>query len=78
MVIVDEFHNAAALSYVSSLEHVQPMELVGLTATRNEQMGSTSSTTSMGVSRRSCGYGNPIDQQYLVPFRNTAFMTGST
>ena len=33
VVIVDEFHHAAALSYEKLLEHLDPCELVGLTAT---------------------------------------------
>ena len=33
LVIVDEFHHAAAKSYTSLLSHVQPVELLGLTAT---------------------------------------------
>ena len=33
IVIVDEFHHAAAPSYRSLLDHLQPVELLGLTAT---------------------------------------------
>lgn len=33
VVIVDEFHHAAAPSYAALLDHVQPVELLGLTAT---------------------------------------------
>src|SRR4030043_381618 len=33
VVIVDEFHHAAARSYETLLEHVKPVELLGLTAT---------------------------------------------
>jgi superfamily II DNA or RNA helicase/HKD family nuclease len=33
VVIVDEFHHAAAKSYTSLLSHIQPLELLGLTAT---------------------------------------------
>ena len=33
VVIVDEFHHAAAPSYRKLLDHVQPRELLGLTAT---------------------------------------------
>lgn len=33
VVIVDEFHHAAAQTYVRLLDHVQPRELLGLTAT---------------------------------------------
>lgn len=33
VIIVDEFHHAAARTYTQLLEHVQPRELLGLTAT---------------------------------------------
>lgn len=33
VVIVDEFHHAAAKSYTSLLSHIRPVELLGLTAT---------------------------------------------
>lgn len=35
VVVVDEFHHAEAASYRRLLSHVRPMELLGLTATRN-------------------------------------------
>jgi len=40
VVIVDEFHHAAAPSYRALLEHVKPTELLGLTATRREATAS--------------------------------------
>jgi superfamily II DNA or RNA helicase/HKD family nuclease len=39
VVIVDEFHHAAARSYRSLLEHVNPIELLGLTATPERSDG---------------------------------------
>jgi superfamily II DNA or RNA helicase len=33
MVIVDEFHHAAAATYTALLDHLQPRFLLGLTAT---------------------------------------------
>ena len=39
VVIVDEFHHAAAQSYRAFLEHVQPRELLGLTATPERSDG---------------------------------------
>ena len=39
VVIVDEFHHAAAPSYRALLEHVQPTELLGLTATPERSDG---------------------------------------
>ena len=39
VVIVDEFHHAAARSYIRLLEHVKPTELLGLTATPERSDG---------------------------------------
>lgn len=39
VVIVDEFHHAAAASYVRLLNHVEPRELLGLTATPERSDG---------------------------------------
>jgi len=39
IVIVDEFHHAAARSYRTLLEHVRPIELLGLTATPERSDG---------------------------------------
>jgi superfamily II DNA or RNA helicase/HKD family nuclease len=39
VVIVDEFHHAAAPSYARLLDHVQPVELLGLTATPERSDG---------------------------------------
>jgi superfamily II DNA or RNA helicase len=39
VVIVDEFHHAAAPSYRALLEHVKPTELLGLTATPERSDG---------------------------------------
>ena len=39
VVIIDEFHHAAAKSYRALLEHVQPVELLGLTATPERSDG---------------------------------------
>lgn len=39
VVIVDEFHHAAARSYTALLEHVKPAELLGLTATPERSDG---------------------------------------
>ena len=39
VVIVDEFHHAEASSYRALLEHVQPIELLGLTATSERSDG---------------------------------------
>ena len=39
VVVIDEFHHAAAASYQALLDHVQPRELLGLTATPERSDG---------------------------------------
>ena len=39
VVVIDEFHHAAAQSYRALLEHIQPFELLGLTATPERSDG---------------------------------------
>jgi superfamily II DNA or RNA helicase len=39
VVIIDEFHHAAAPSYRALLDHVRPVELLGLTATPERSDG---------------------------------------
>ena len=57
VVIVDEFHHAAAQSYMALLERVTPQELLGLTALRSGPMDWTCFTTSMAASRPNFGCG---------------------
>jgi superfamily II DNA or RNA helicase len=68
VVIIDEFHHAAAPSYQLLLEHLQPKELLGLTATPER-------ADSLDVLRYFDGriaaelrIWDAIDQQYLAPF----------
>ncbi len=39
VIVIDEFHHAAAQSYRTLLEHIQPIELLGLTATPERSDG---------------------------------------
>jgi len=68
VVIVDEFHHAAAPSYEALLEHLQPLELLGLTATPERADG-------LDILRHfDCRIAaelrlwDAIDQEYLAPF----------
>jgi superfamily II DNA or RNA helicase/HKD family nuclease len=68
VVIVDEFHHAAAPSYQALLERIAPRELLGMTATPER-------ADSLDVLRYFDGriaaelrVWDAIDQQYLVPF----------
>jgi superfamily II DNA or RNA helicase len=69
VVIVDEFHHAAAPSYTSLLEHVQPVELLGLTATPERADGLDILHYFDGRIAAELRVWDAIDQQYLVPFR---------
>jgi superfamily II DNA or RNA helicase/HKD family nuclease len=69
VVIVDEFHHAAAPSYRRLLERLQPQELLGLTATP-ERMDAQDVTSFFGgrvaVELR---LWEAIDEGFLVPFQ---------
>ena len=68
VVIVDEFHHAAAPSYRALLEHVQPTELLGLTATPERADGLDVVRYFDGRIAAELRVWDAIDQQYLVPF----------
>jgi superfamily II DNA or RNA helicase len=68
VVIVDEFHHAAADSYVRLLEHVQPIELLGLTATPERSDGLPLLHWFGDRIAAELRLWDAIDQQRLVPF----------
>jgi superfamily II DNA or RNA helicase len=68
VVIVDEFHHAAAPSYQALLEHVDPVELLGLTATPERADGLDVLRYFDGRIAAELRVWDAIDQQYLVPF----------
>ena len=68
IVIVDEFHHAAAPSYRTLLEHVDPIELLGLTATPERTDGLDVLRYFDGRIAAELRVWDAIDQQYLVPF----------
>jgi HKD family nuclease len=68
VVIVDEFHHAAAPSYRSLLAHVQPVELLGLTATPERADGLDVLYYFDGRIAAELRVWDAVDQQYLVPF----------
>ncbi len=69
VVVVDEFHHAAAATYDRLLNHLQPKELLGLTATP-ERMDGMDVTEwfdhRIAVELR---LWEAIDQGFLVPFQ---------
>jgi len=68
VVIVDEFHHAAARSYDRILSHVAPRELLGLTATPERADGLPILHWFGDRIAAELRLWDAIDQQYLTPF----------
>lgn len=68
VVIIDEFHHAAANSYTKLLEHVRPQELLGLTATPERADGQSILHWFDDRITAELRLWDAIDQQRLVPF----------
>jgi len=68
VVIVDEFHHSAAASYQALLDHVQPRELLGLTATPERADGLSVLDWFGGRIAAELRLWDAIDQHRLVPF----------
>lgn len=68
VVIVDEFHHAAAPSYAALLERIRPLELIGLTATPERSDGLPILNWFDGRIAVELRLWDAIDQQRLVPF----------
>ena len=68
VVIVDEFHHAAAPSYQRLLDHVQPRELLGLTATPERSDGLEVLPFFGGRIAAELRLWDAIDQNRLSPF----------
>jgi len=68
VVIVDEFHHAAAQSYKALLEHITPVELLGLTATPERSDGLPILELFGGRVAAELRLWDAIDQQRLVAF----------
>jgi len=65
---VDEFHHAAAPSYEALLEHLKPVELLGLTATPERADGLDVLRHFDGRIAAELRLWDAIDQEYLAPF----------
>jgi superfamily II DNA or RNA helicase len=68
VVIVDEFHHAAAPTYRELLERLAPRELLGLTATPERSDGLDVLNYFDGRIAAELRVWDAIDQQYLAPF----------
>lgn len=68
VVIVDEFHHAAAPTYRRLLDHLRPSQLLGLTATPERADGQSILDWFDGRISAELRLWDAIDQQRLVPF----------
>jgi superfamily II DNA or RNA helicase/HKD family nuclease len=68
VLIVDEFHHAAAPSYEALLDHLEPVELLGLTATPERADGLEVLRYFEGRIAAELRLWGAIDAGYLVPF----------
>ncbi len=68
VVIVDEFHHAAARSYRQLLDHIAPEQLLGLTATPERSDGLPVLQWFDGRIAAELRLWDAIDQQHLTPF----------
>jgi len=68
VVVVDEFHHAAARSYRAILDHLRPTELLGLTATPERADGLPILDWFEGRISAELRLWDAIDRHYLVPF----------
>jgi len=68
VVIVDEFHHAAAPTYEALLDRVEPLELLGLTATPERADGLDVLRHFDGRIAAEMRLWDAIDQQHLAPF----------
>ncbi len=69
VVIVDEFHHAKAASYARLLAHLQPKELLGLTATPERMDGQDVTEYFGGRIAYELRLWEAIDEGFLVPFQ---------
>jgi len=69
VVVIDEFHHAAAASYDRLLARLAPMELLGLTATPERLDGQDVTAWFDGRIAVELRLWEAIDQGYLVPFQ---------
>lgn len=68
VVVVDEFHHAAASSYDRLLSHLKPLELLGLTATPERLDGKDVTEWFGGRIAHELRLWDAIDDGFLVPF----------
>lgn len=68
VVIIDEFHHAAAPSYMRLLDMLRPIEVLGLTATPERADGTSVADLFGGRISAELRLWDAIDQRFLTPF----------
>lgn len=68
VVIIDEFHHSAAKSYRALLDHLRPVELLGLTATPERSDGQSVLDFFEGRIAAELRVWDAIDRHFLSPF----------
>lgn len=77
VLIIDEFHHAAASSYRKVLEYFKPREVLGLTATPERADGQDILSFFEGRIAADLRIWDAIEQQYLVPFQYFGISDGT-
>lgn len=68
VVVIDEFHHAQAASYQRLLDHIEPMELLGLTATPERSDGIDVRSFFGGRTAAELRLWDALEQNLLCPF----------
>ena len=77
VVIIDEFHHAAAPTYQTVLNHFNPRELLALTATPERSDGQDVLALFDGTISAELRLWDAIDQEHLVPFHYFGISDGT-
>ena len=77
VVVIDEFHHAAAASYQKLLTHLQPDELLGLTATPERTDGFDVSSYFDGRTAAEIRLWDALEAELLVPFHYFGLSDGT-
>ena len=76
-VVIDEFHHAAASTYRALLDHLQPQELLGLTATPERADGTDVRTFFEGRTATELRLWDALGQELLCPFHYFGIADGT-
>lgn len=77
VVVIDEFHHADATSYRRLLDHVQPAELLGLTATPERSDGTDVRSFFGGRVAAELRLWDALEEQLLCPFQYFGIYDGT-